>query len=176
MKGQCCESSIIYKATRTSYGIFKNYYGYNETKFKTRFYNRNQSFKYRQKCNATELCKAFWQAKDVGKNPVIEWSIAARPTPYHQGARWCNLCLAEKLFILRADPTTMLNKRSELNGKCRHKNKFKLKKSFVIIRGFTYFNIRIILCLNSTNDRSLPENIATRTNSNQLNYLFCPLV
>ena len=127
MKGQCRESSIIYKATLTTVGIAKNYYGCSETKFKARFYNYNQSFKFRQKSNATELSKAFWQAKDTGKNPSIGWSIAARTTPYHPGARWCNLCLAEKLFILRADPTTMLNKRSELNGKCRHKNKFKLK-------------------------------------------------
>ena len=127
MKGQCRESSIIYKATLTTDGIAKNYYGCSETEFKARFYNHTQSFKFRQKSNATELPKAFWQAKDTGKNPSIEWSIATRTTPYHPGARWCNLCLAEKLSILRADPTTMLNKRSELNGKCRHKNKFKLK-------------------------------------------------
>ena len=126
-KELCRESSIIYKATLTSDGIAKNYYGCSETEFKNRFYNHNQSFKCRQKCNATELSKAFWRAKDAGRNPVIEWSIAARTTPYYPGARWCNLWLVEKLFILRADPTTMLNKRSELNGKCRHKNKFKLK-------------------------------------------------
>ena len=150
MKGQCRESSIIYKATLTTDGIAKNYYSCSETEFKTRFYNYNQSFRYRQKSNATELSKAFWKAKDTGKNPFIEWSIATRTTPYRPGARWCNLCLAEKRFILRADPTTMLNKRSELNRKCRHKNKFKLKKFLVIIRGFTYFNIRIILCLNQS--------------------------
>ena len=79
------------------------------------------------KCNATELSKALWQAKDAGKNPIIEWSIKACTTPYYPRARWCNLCLAKKLFILRADPTTMLNKRLELNEKYHHKNKFKLK-------------------------------------------------
>ena len=87
MKGQCRESPIIYKATLTSNGIAKNYYGCSETEFKTRYYNHNQNFKYRKKCNATELSKAFWQAKDAGKNPVIEWSIAARTTPYYPGAR-----------------------------------------------------------------------------------------
>ena len=127
VKGLCCESSIIYKATLTSNGIAKNYYGCSETRSKTPFYNHNQSFKYRQKCNAIKLFQALWQAKYAGKNLATEWSIAAHTTPYYPGARWCNLCLAEKLFILRADPTTMLNKRSELNGKCLHKNKFKLK-------------------------------------------------
>ena len=127
MKGLCRESSIIYKVTLRTDGIAKNYYGCSETEFKNCFYNHNQSFKCRQKYNATELSKAFWQAKGAGKNPVIEWSIASRTTPYYPGARWCNLCLAEKLFILRADPTTMLNKKSELNGKRHHKNKIKLK-------------------------------------------------
>ena len=49
MKGPCRENSIIYKATLTSDGIAKNYYGCSETEFKTHFNNHNQSFKYRQK-------------------------------------------------------------------------------------------------------------------------------
>ena len=69
-------------------------------------------------------CLICFNMSDSVIGPV---NIAARTTPHYPGATWCNLCLAEKRFILRADPTTMLNKRSELNGKCRHKNKFKLK-------------------------------------------------
>ena len=80
MKRLCSKSSIIYKATLTSDGIAKNYCGYSETKFKTCFYNHNQSFKYQQKCNATKLSKAFWQAKNAGKNSIIEWSIMAHTT------------------------------------------------------------------------------------------------
>ena len=41
MKGQCRESSIIYKATLTTDGIAKNYYGCSKTEFKTCFYNHN---------------------------------------------------------------------------------------------------------------------------------------
>ena len=81
MKGQCRESSIIYNATLTTDAIAKNYYGSSETKFKARLYNHNQSFKYRQKSNATELSKAFWQAKDTGKNPLL--IEASRPAPHH---------------------------------------------------------------------------------------------
>ena len=79
------------------------------------------------KRNATELLKAVWNAKDAGTNPSIEWSIAAKTSPYQPGATSYNLCLAEKLAILQSNPATTLNKRSELNSKCRHKNKFKLK-------------------------------------------------
>ena len=57
-------------------------------------------------------------------------SIAAKTSPYQPGAKSCNLCLAEKLALLQSNPTTTLNKRSELSSKCRHKTKSKLK-SFI---------------------------------------------
>ena len=53
---------------------------------------------------------------------LIERASADQP-----GSRSCNLCLTEKLAILLADKRAALNRRSELTGKCRHKNKFKLK-------------------------------------------------
>ena len=114
LKGKCRESFIIYTATLKSGDVAKHYYGCCETKFKTRFYNHNQSFKFQRKCNETKLSKTFWQLKDTGQNPCIEWSIATRTIPYHPGAKWCNLCLSEKLAILRADPYTSLNKKSKL--------------------------------------------------------------
>ena len=99
LKGNCCKSFIIYKATLKSGDVAKHYYGCCETEFKTRFYNHNQSFKFRWNCNATKLSKAFWQLKDTGQNPCIEWSIVTCTTPYHPGAKGCNLCLSEKLAI-----------------------------------------------------------------------------
>ena len=130
LEGKCRESSIIYKATLKSNGIARHYYGCSETEFKTRFNNHKQSLVHRHKRNATELSKAVWNAKDAGTNPSSEWSIAAKTNPYQPGAKSCNLCLAEKLAILQSNPATTLNKRSELNSKCRQKNKFKLK-SFI---------------------------------------------
>jgi len=127
MNGQCRTKSIIYKATIESQGNTKHYIGCSETEFKTRFYNHKQSFKNPNKRNATELSKSVWNNKDAGYNPKITWSIITKTIPYQPGARTCQLCLTEKLAILQADPTTTLNKRSELYGKCRHKNKFKLK-------------------------------------------------
>ena len=95
--------------------------------FKTRFNNHKQSLVQRLKRNTTELSKAVWNAKDAGTNHCIEWSIAAKPSPYQPGAKSCNLCIAEKLAILQSNPATTLKKRSELNSKCRHKNNIKLK-------------------------------------------------
>ena len=45
--------------------------------------------------------------------------------PYRKGAHYCDLCLTEKVVIALADGS-YLNKRSEINSKCRHANEFKL--------------------------------------------------
>ena len=125
LEGKCRESSIIYKATLKSNGIARHYYGCSEKEFKTRFNSHKHSLVHRHKRNATELSKAVWNAKNAGTNPSMERSIAAKIHPYQPGAKLCNLCLAEKLAILPSNPATTLNKRSELNSKRRHKNKFK---------------------------------------------------
>ena len=126
LNGECCEKVVIYKASITSDGSSKHYIGCTETEFKTRYYNHTHSFRHREKRNATELSKAFWNANDSGHEPSIKWSIGDRATAYQPASRSCNLCLTEKLAILLADKRTALNKRSELTGKCRHKNKYKL--------------------------------------------------
>ena len=40
------------------------------------------------------------------------------------GTRSCDLCLPEKMIVALADPKVLLNKRTELISKCRHKSKF----------------------------------------------------
>ena len=106
----------------------QHYFGCYETEFKTRFYNRRQSFNHRDKANATELSKTVWNYKDKGIEPRITWSNVCKSFAYTRRAQHCNLCLAEKLAILQADQRTLLNKRSEFVSKYRHRNKFKLKK------------------------------------------------
>ena len=124
---ECRKKAVIYKASITSDGSSKHYIGCTKTEFKTRYCNHTHSFRYQEKRNATELSNAFWNAKDSGHEPIIKWSIADPATAYQPGSQSCNLCLTEKLTILLADKRTALNKRSKLTGKCRHKNKCKLK-------------------------------------------------
>ena len=115
------------KKKKKSLGDNKNCIGLSSMEFKSRFYNHKQSFEHREKRHATELSKAVWRAKDAEISPSIEWCIASKARPYRSGAKACNLCLEEKLAILKSDPMSTLNKRSELIGKCRHRTKFKLK-------------------------------------------------
>ena len=39
-----------------------------------------------------------------------------------------DLCLTEKLLIAKADRRKLFNKKSEIMSKCRHRNKFTLKR------------------------------------------------
>ena len=120
---------VIYKASVcTPNGKTMSYYGCCETDFKVRYYNHKQSFKISSKRHQTELSRLVWRLKDEGHIPIIKWSIVCNAKPYSSSAMPCQLCLAEKLAILWADPDTTLNKRSELVAKCMYRNKYKLIK------------------------------------------------
>ena len=124
LEGKCHTKCVIYKASIcTPNGKTMSYYGCCETDLKARYYNHKQSLITSSKKHQTELSKLVWQFKDEGYIPVIKWSIVCKAKP---NSMHCQLCLAEKLAILRADPDTTLNKRSELVAKCRHCDKYKL--------------------------------------------------
>ena len=126
LDGSFREKSVVYKASVSTGNSTKYYYGCCRTEFKSRFYNHIHTFKHRAKMYSTELSKTIWRARDNGHEPQVTWSIVKRASTYSGGSRNCDLCLTEKLVILQADHETALSKRSELTGKCRHKNKYKL--------------------------------------------------
>ena len=128
MSSRCHEKCIVYKASVERSGKTMDYFGLCKIEFKVRYYNHVQSFRHWEKSKATELSKYIWACKDSGLNPTISWKIICKAKPYHHGSRQCNLCLAEKYYILTANRSTTLNKRTELVNKCRHKNKYKLKQ------------------------------------------------
>ena len=74
-----------------------------EKKFKTRYRNHKTSFSNRKYSAATALSKYIWVLKDANINYYIKWSIIKRARAYTSGAKQCNLCLAEKLYILKAN-------------------------------------------------------------------------
>ena len=51
-------------------------------------------------------------------------TILKQTPSYRSGAKNCDLCLQEKLHILKGDKTKLLNKRCELFSKCRHRKRF----------------------------------------------------
>ena len=127
LSGECLTQCIVYKATVTTGRNEKYYYGVTEGTFKKRWSNHNTSFKNVSYEHDTALSTFIWSLKDEGKEYDIKWEISKKVTPYKCGGRSCNLCLEEKLYILRGDKN-MINPKSELISKCRHKNKFSLEK------------------------------------------------
>ena len=76
----------------------------------------------------TELFKHLWKLKKNKNIPYnITWSITAHASAYQIGTRKCDLCITEKYIIARAEQKNLLNKRNEIMGKCRHRNKHLLK-------------------------------------------------
>ena len=92
-----------------------------EHSFKTRFNNHKVSFKH---SHDTVLSKYIWDLKYSNTDFSIKWSIATRARSYRGNPSHCYLCPMEKLCILSADKSALLNKRSELITKCRDVNKF----------------------------------------------------
>ena len=55
----------------------------------------------------------MWELKDLGLEGKITWDIARQAVIYKCGSRICDLYLTEKLIIATANPSSLLNKRSE---------------------------------------------------------------
>ena len=70
---------------------------------------------------------------------TIKWSIIKKSISYTGRSKRCNLCLEEKLNILKEKDNCLLNKRSEVISACQHKNRFQVK-SLNKERNACYFN------------------------------------
>ena len=128
LDGDCKKQhDVIYHATvmEPTEGVQKEYVG-STVHFKKRYYGHTNSFRNDAYKHSTTLSTYVWQ-KGLNPNPRIKWKIAGRASSYKKGGRQCDLCLTEKLFILKNfNNPNYLNKRSELALKCRHKAKFLL--------------------------------------------------
>ena len=124
LSGNCLTSSTIYEAKITSENDTKRYIGLASTSFKERYSNHLKSFNNERYESNTHLSNYVWSLKRSAKNYDIKWSIMMQAQTYHPARKKCDLCLAEKVLILTSDD--ILNGRTEILQKCRHKNKFLL--------------------------------------------------
>ena len=131
LDNHCLSNNVIYKAQVTTSDdiIGKCYIGLTEGTFKQRCMQHKLSFRNRKYGDSTELSKHIWSLKDSKKDYDIKWSIIAKARPYNNISRKCDLCVTEKLYIIKANSHTLLNKRSEFISKCRHENKYYLKNA-----------------------------------------------
>ena len=89
-----------------------------ERTFKQCFNNHQTTFRHKDKASAIELSKHVWSLKRVNATLAIEWSICCRAPAYTSSLKTCALCLVEKLCIVKADISFLLNRRSELVSTC----------------------------------------------------------
>ena len=127
LNGICLTPAIVYQGHIHTNNGEEHYTGLTEPPWKTRYHGHTSSFRHIDKRNETALSKRFWELRDAGEEPTFTWSLLTKSHPYRCGSRVCDLCLTEKLAILKSDKEQVhLNIRSELMNKCRHSRKFKL--------------------------------------------------
>ena len=126
LNGRCLQKSLIYQATVSTDAETYRYIGLTEHSFKQRFTNHNQSFRHQKCSNSTELSKLIWKLKNSKTNYNITRKVLQSSIPYKIGGSKWDLCLSKKLHIIKAS-YPIINKRTELISKCRHKNKFSLR-------------------------------------------------
>ena len=123
LKGKCLTNCVVYKAEVSTDEGKRVYYGSCMGSFKERYRNHRKSFQNRRYREETKLSKWIWELKEKNKQYEIAWDIVKKCVPYKPSSKNCDLCLSEKLCIVRGNKT-MINKRSEIANKCRHSNKF----------------------------------------------------
>ena len=104
-----------------------NYIGMTQGKFKDRFTQHKHTFK--KKSNATTLSAYTWD-KQIDTNTDIKWNIIKKCSVYQPGNYNCDLCLTEKLHIIKsANNPNNINKRNDIGSRCMHTRKFLLDKT-----------------------------------------------
>ena len=123
LQNKCMNKDILYKATISTSitNDTKHYIGMTSRTFKERYRNHIKSFTHKKYSNETELSKHIWHLKQNKTDSTIKWSI--KKIYFLHGRKRCNLCLEEKLNILKEKDNRLLNKRSEIISACQHKNR-----------------------------------------------------
>ena len=132
LDGECLTKNVLYEACVSSnLPAYEKrlYIGITADAFKSRFGNHQKSFNNVTYKDETELSKEIWAIKDKGGTFDVKWRIIKQEHAYNPASDRCRLCTCEKVEILDHKSTLLLNKRTEILNKCRHKNRFLLKNS-----------------------------------------------
>ena len=128
--GNCEESDIVYQGDISLDNKVKfSYIGLSSTKFISRFHNHKKSFKHRQYRADSESGKQVWDFKDQKENPKVTFRLVKKVKSYQPGSPRCNLCLEEIWKILTfkcPEGVNLLNTRTEMFSRCRHRARWKL--------------------------------------------------
>ena len=119
----CRTKNCVYKATvkNKTTKIEKVYFGSTSTEFKERVRTHRNTFRDPRKETYTELAKEIHKINRQNQSYEIRWEIMKKTKNRQPGDKYCNLCSAEKFYILYYKFDNMLN--NFKMEKCRHKRK-----------------------------------------------------
>ena len=125
--GGCRTKAVIYRAEIQN----AEYIGLTCREVKTRIQAHMHSFRDETKTNSTTLSKFIWTNKlnqDEHGNivePKIKWSIMKHCSTYQPGNRTCDLCISEKVLIIKnINKPSNINKRTDCAQTCYHKRHY----------------------------------------------------
>ena len=125
----CLKRSVIYKAEISDNNNKATYIGLTAGTFKTRYNLHKSDFNLRHHASKTTLATYVWEQRDKGNEEIrkkINWSYIASAPAYNPSTGKCQLCTREKMEILYSNDPHLLNKRTEINAKCRHRERHTL--------------------------------------------------
>ena len=121
--GECCRSTVVYRATVEHDNRKAEYVGSTEGPFKLRYNNHKKSFRHEAYQSETTLSKYIW-ANGLNPTPEIKWEFIRTCKPIMPGHRNCDLCLSEKMNILKnLQNPRLINKRTDIGNRCPHRKK-----------------------------------------------------
>ena len=154
LNGNCLQSSPIYQATvaHEDNTTAETYIRLTENDFKTRYRNHTTSFQHTKHRNSTKLSKHIWTLKENTIDHFISWHILSSRPPYNSRRKRCNLCLKEKLLIIRQPELSSLKKRNEVFYCVTIKQSIEINHDAYFAdlnnrRGYAYYILYIFLFL-----------------------------
>ena len=129
--GQCLDENLVYncKIEEDNNDEVREYIGATSDTMKGRINGHNTTFRYSNLRTKSALAGHVWNLKDANKGFRLIWGKEMNAQSYLPEMGYCNLCLCEKYLILKNHKDRKLvNKRREIFNKCRHRNKFLLRK------------------------------------------------
>ena len=94
------------------------------TSLKFRYYNHLQTFRNQTLKNQTAISRYYWDLIKLVLTSIMNWEIIKRSYSTKNLHGKCNLCLEEKICILKYLKGNLLNIRKDMISACRHRTKF----------------------------------------------------
>ena len=103
LQNKCMSKDVVYKSTINTGNTqdTKHYIGMTSNTFKERCRNHIKTFTHTKYSNETEGSNHVWHLKQNKKDFTIKWSIVKKFISYTGGSKRFNLCLDEKISILK---------------------------------------------------------------------------